>query len=181
MRKQLRLQKNKGFTLVELLVAAAIFLTTVVSLSQIFINTLKLESRAYSILIAENNIRNSVDFMSRLIRMGMNFQVDIDHRAISFDYYSPNKSSNTPDRITYRYEDEENSQNIVMEKNNQRIGYLFNEEVKVTDAKFYEFSNAQLPQKTIIMVLTTQTKVPGLTTPFEFKIQTAVTPRLFNL
>lgn len=171
-------KNKKGFTLVELLVAVAVFLTTIIFLSQIFINTLKLESIAYSMLIAENNVRNTIDSMARIIRMGKDFRTENDNKKIIFSYYDGKNLKN----ITYEFisiTPEVN--NIKLTKDGENIGLLFNPDIKVKAAKFYLVTNNQLPQTTVVIILKTETKIRGVEEPFVFNIETAITTRYFNI
>jgi len=175
-----KLKKLRGFTLVELLVAVTIFLTTVIFLSQIFISTLKLESVAYSMLMAENNVRNIIDSMARVIRMGKEFNSEDENNKINFKYYDSEAKDYIP--ISYRVITTglEGSKNVMLSKKGQDIGELFNPEIQLKDAKFFIVKNNNLLQPTIIIVIKTETKIRGLEEPFIFNIQTAVTPRYLN-
>ncbi len=175
-------QKPKGFTLIELLIATGVFVSVMVSLSQVYIAIVRSEQVAYALLNTENNIRNNLELIARSIRMGKDFEVLEGGQGICFQYYL----EETWSKFCYEYGEDNNKKfNIKQKKNNQDIGWLFDSpDVEITKAKFYLINNGSDYQESIIIPLEIQTKVKtggGEEQIYTFNIQTAVTPRFLQV
>ena len=76
-----RKSSQQGFTLMESLVATALFTVVVSAIVTIYISTVRIQRRANAIRIASENARYISEFMSKEIRNG------------NFDYYGPRAGS----------------------------------------------------------------------------------------
>ncbi len=175
-------QKPKGFTLIELLIATGVFVSVMVSLSQVYIAIVRSEQVAYALLNTENNIRNNLELIARSIRMGKNFEVLGNGQKICFQYFL----EGTWSEFCYEYGEDNNKKfNIKQKKNNQDIGWLFDSpDVEITKAKFYLKKNDFDSQISIVIPLEIQTKVKtggDKEQIYTFNIQTAVTPRFLQV
>ncbi|MDD5760657.1 MAG: prepilin-type N-terminal cleavage/methylation domain-containing protein [Candidatus Pacebacteria bacterium] len=158
--------KNKGFTLVEVLVSVGLFVMIIVAISQIYIAVLRSEQTAYALLNSENNIRDNLEFMARSIRMGRNFNLSEDGKMLSFDYYSEGAWQNAE----YRF----NNSTKNLDKNSFP---LFDSSVlEITDGRFYLKDSGRDSQKTIIIVLEATTRIKQK--EYIFNVETSVTPRI---
>ena len=160
----------KGFTLVEVLVATGIFMMTVIVLSQIYISTTRAEKVAYSILNADNNIRNNLEIIARAIRMGKDFEI-LDTKKICFKYWVDNIRQDT----CYEFKDN----NIFQEIGGSLPEALFDPTVEVTEAKFRLQGGGGNSQISIIILLEAKTTVRE--EAYNFRAETAVTPRNVHL
>ncbi|MGE4554569.1 MAG: prepilin-type N-terminal cleavage/methylation domain-containing protein [Candidatus Paceibacterota bacterium] len=77
-----KITSGKGFTLMELLVATMIFVVGVVLFSQIYISVLRTEKIAYGFLNNISSLEYAIDFITREIRMGKDFQVQGDNTLV---------------------------------------------------------------------------------------------------
>ncbi len=62
-------KKEKGFTLVELLVSAAIFSILILSATGIFVKTMNVQKKAFAIQEVQDNISYTMEMISKEIRM----------------------------------------------------------------------------------------------------------------
>lgn len=63
------MRKNKGFTLIELIVALSIFGLIIPATMNIFLSGIEGQRKSYAIQIAQENIRYALESMSKEIRM----------------------------------------------------------------------------------------------------------------
>ena len=91
--------RNKGFTLLELLVALAIFIIVSIIAASIFIVAVKNQRQAFLVQNIQDNARFIIERFSKEARMGA-FQVrDDDNR--DFSLYFENQAG---DNVRYRFE-----------------------------------------------------------------------------
>ncbi|MGC8880868.1 MAG: PilW family protein [Minisyncoccia bacterium] len=160
---------KKGFTLIELLIATGIFVMVIITLSQVYISIIRSERVAYALLTAENNIRNKLELMARSIRMGKNFDFDKDYK-ICFDYYLEKKWR----KVCYQY----NNFNIeqFIEGLADNFEPLFDPNLKITKAHFYQRGDQINSQLTVVVSLEIETEIRNQI--FTFHLETAITPRI---
>lgn len=171
--KNLKLNKSKGFTLIEVLVSVFIFMMVIVVVSQVYIAVLRTERVAYALLNGENNIRNNLEIIARSIRVGKDFTVFDNNTKISFEYFSEGRW----EKMEYRFnENEKNLEKLVDE-----IYYLplFGPQVNINYSRFYVQDSGSSSQKTIIIVLEASTEVNDQ--EYFFNVQTSITPRSLML
>lgn len=163
---QHKIQASSGFTLVEVLVATGIFMMTVIVLSQIYITTIRAEKVAYSILNADNNLRNNLEIIARAIRMGKDFEIT-DNKKVCFKYWLDNIWQET----CFEFKDN----NIFQEISGGVPQALFDPTVRITDARFRLQGGGTNSQISVIILLEAETVVREET--YNFRVETAVTPR----
>jgi len=64
---------ERGYSLIELLVAIGIFATVVAIMSGMFMTSLRGQKKAVTVQNVADNIRYAMEIMSKEIRMGSNF------------------------------------------------------------------------------------------------------------
>jgi prepilin-type N-terminal cleavage/methylation domain-containing protein len=166
--KNLRSNKARGFTLIEVLVSVFIFAMVIIVISQIYIAVLRTERVAYALLNSENNIRNNLEVIARSIRVGKNFIVSENQKEISFDYFSEGSWGT----MEYRFNENENN----LEKfTDGRFFSLFDPQINVNYSRFYVQDSGSQSQRTIIIILEASTEVNDQT--YTFNVQTSITPR----
>lgn len=161
---------NRGFTLIELLVAMSIFVITIFAISQIFIAIVNSEKLAYSLLDAENTIRNNIEYMARAIRMGTNFTVTDQNRKLSFT--NSNGSSQTfefADAIIYQTLG--SSRAPLIDKN-------ISETLEISQGHFYIVESSERPQPMVVIQVLANAKYRDQT--YQFRVETSVTRRTFK-
>ena len=156
---------RKGFTLIEVLVAMTIFVTTLILLSQIYVSAMRSERVAYALLQNEEAVRYALDTMSKTIRMGKDF-TSHDGTTLSFKYYY--KGEWQP--IIYSFED-----NTIKRSFMGTTGPLLPEDTKITSGSFDLQPWTNISQALIKIYAKVKTKVGER--EYGFDIQTAVTPR----
>jgi len=162
---------NKGFTLVEVLVATSIFVLTMMVLSQIFISVIQSEKLAYALLDTENIIRNNLEYMARAIRMGTKFS-------------SPNNSQicfTNSRRQNQCFQFQGESLVEILNGNSNFLIDASQSLVKIRKGTFYlDYSDSTSNKQPIIRIqIWAQTEVRGQN--YDFKVETAVTPRTLNI
>lgn len=170
--KNLRSNKKKGFTLIEVLVSVFIFTMVIIVISQIYIAVLQTERVAYALLNSENNIRNNLEMIARSIRVGKNFTVSENNTAISFDYFS----EGSWEEMEYRFNGNENNLEKLADG---RFFSLFDPQINVNYIRFYVQDSGSKSQKTIIIILEASTEVNKQ--EYTFNIQTSITPRSLTM
>jgi len=163
-------QKQKAFTLVEVLVSTGIFLMTIMAISQIFITVIRSERVAYALLNSGNNVRNNLELMAKTIRMGKNFQsLPSDKKELCFDYYLDNQWQ----RLCYKFD--VSSRVLLRSLNGGDYEPLLDPQVEITSGHFYQIGDGSTSQLSFIIQLETQIIVRGIVYPFH--VETAVTSR----
>jgi prepilin-type N-terminal cleavage/methylation domain-containing protein len=166
--KNLRSNKEKGFTLIEVLVSVFIFAMVIIVISQIYIAILRTERVAYALLNSENNIRNNLEVIARSIRVGKNFTVSENQTEISFDYFSEGSWKT----MEYRFNENENNLEKLADG---RFFSLFDPQINVNYIRFYVQDSGPQSQRTIIIILEAFTEVNKQ--EYTFNVQTSITPR----
>jgi len=162
-------KKQRGFTLVEVLVSVSLFIMIIVALSQVYISVIRSERIAYALLNSENNIRNSLEIMARSIRIGKNFEPTGNRRKICFDYFLDGYWQN----ICYRF----NEPHGTLEKLSGvgPFASILDPQLKVNHLQFYIKGGTPDSQASVIIVMEVSISVKKQ--EYFFNVQTAVTPR----
>ena len=174
-------KKLSGFTLIEVLVAVGVFLMTIIALSQIFVAVIRSEKVAYALLNSENNIRNSLESMARIIRMGKDFKLP-DNTQLEFDYNITNEclTSNNCNHVIYSF-DGRSLKETLTEGGSLVFSDLsmIDPEITIEKGSFEKIGNSPNEQPTIIIRLKAKVTVRGV--DYYFNVQTAVTPRILQV
>ena len=172
--------KNKknlsGFTLIEVLVEVGVFLMTIIAISQIFVAVIRSEKVAYALLNSENNIRNSLESMARIIRMGTKFTLT-DNSQLEFDYNCT--AEDECDHTKYFYEDSTIKQTLRKNSENFDSLPLIDPSITIENLTFEQIGGSTDEQPTIAIRLKAKVTVRGV--DYYFNVQTAVTPRILQV
>ena len=162
-------KKQKGFTLVEVLVSVSLFIMAIITLSQVYISVIRSEIIAYALLNSENNIRNSLESIARSIRLGKDFEPTGNGRQICFQYFLEGYWQKT----CYRF----NEPHGTLEKlsGDGPFASILDPQLKVNYLQFYIKGGDSNSQASIIVVMEVSTSVKQQ--EYLFNVQTAVTPR----
>lgn len=101
-----KINKNLGFTLLEMIVATAIFAIVSTICIGIYLATIKANAKISAMQKIQNEIRYNVDYISREIRLG----------SINYDYYN---NIENPESVLALYDNSKNT--IFFRKNNKYI------------------------------------------------------------
>jgi prepilin-type N-terminal cleavage/methylation domain-containing protein len=172
MTKNIHFKKQKGFTLVESLVAITVFLIVVTITGSIYISFVRQERRLYAFLRTENNIRFALDYIGRDIRMAKSYDFTeniTEGGAISLDFidYMGKDTTYTLD-----------NKNISVSHNGELLLLpLLDDTIEVKFLRFYITDGAMgVSQPTVIIALEATDKNTG----FDYSLETAITPRNLN-
>lgn len=162
-------KRQKGFTLIEVLVSVGLFIMVITVLSQVYISVIRSEKIAYALLNSENNIRNSLESIARSIRLGKDFDRTGNGRKICFQYFLEEDWQNT----CYRF----NEPHGTLEKlsGNGPFASILDPQLTVNHLQFYIKGGDSDSQASIIIVMEISTSVKRQ--EYLFNVQTAVTPR----
>jgi len=160
-------KKQRGFTLVEVLVSVSLFIMAIIALSQVYISVIRSERIAYALLNSENNIRNGLEIMARSIRIGKEFEILSDNKELCFDYYIEEDW----EKYCYRFN------NDTLERSHGSGPYMsmLDPSLEVKYGRFYNKGGSSNSQSVIIIVLEVSTSIKQQ--EYLFNLQTAVTPR----
>ncbi|MEK7123536.1 MAG: prepilin-type N-terminal cleavage/methylation domain-containing protein [Patescibacteria group bacterium] len=78
------LQTNKGFTLLELIVAIGVFSAVISASTGIFLSTLTAQRKAIALQNIQDNIRFAVESMAKEIRTGKTFSANPERTQLNF-------------------------------------------------------------------------------------------------
>lgn len=166
-------KKQKGFTLVEVLISVGLFIMVIIALSQVYISVIRSERIAYALLNSENNIRNSLEIMARSIRLGKDFEYTGNGRKICFQYFLDGYWQNT----CYRFN--ESSDTLEKLSGEGPFASILDPQLKVNHLQFYVKGGDFNSQVSVIIVMEVSTSVKQQ--EYLFNVQTAVTPRYLGV
>lgn len=86
MKKQTKRQKEKGFTLVELLVGISIFIIATVTATGLITSSIQSQRKALAIQETQENLRYLLQFMAKEIRMSQVNTLDGQTQTLSIDH-----------------------------------------------------------------------------------------------
>ncbi|MCD6284112.1 prepilin-type N-terminal cleavage/methylation domain-containing protein [bacterium] len=130
---------KKGLTLIELIIALAIFSIVVLLVSDIFLDVIKGQRRSIGIQNIEENLRYTLERMSREIRMS---EVKTGEGTFSSLDITAHKPTGDED-VSYKLSSDEITRND--------ISITSQNTVKITDLKFYVKKNSVQPRVTIVI------------------------------
>lgn len=176
-------QKNKGFTLIELMVATSLFIVIMLSAMGSLFMLLDESKNSRALRVAMENVNFAMDSMTRSIRMGTDYYCNgastscINGSELSFVPQS--QSSDTPSsRITYEFD----STNYTIKRSNgDSIGVpIISPEVKIDLLNFnikVPSSSQSLIQPSVYITIKGRVMVKGV--PTSFALQTLASQRNF--
>lgn len=168
-------KKRKSFTLIEALVAVAMFMIVVTILINIYIATVRAE-RIACVVLRDSNVTQSVlETMSRAVRMGSDFEI-INNDILRFKTEEEGVKFFTEFR--YKYDDLEKRGWIERVKNIDKgtdIMALTPEDMNIDDFEIQISGKAQ-EQKSVLIKFATVSNVYG--NEYKTFVQTSITPRL---
>jgi Tfp pilus assembly protein PilV len=168
-------KKRKSFTLVEALVAVAMFMVVVTILINIYISTIRAERIAYVVLRDSNVTQSVLETISRAVRMGSDFEI-IDNDTLRFKTEEEGVKFFT--EFKYRYDDLDQRGWIERVKDIDRSGdvvTLTPVEMNIDDFEI-QISGKSQEQKSILIKFATVSNVHG--NEYRTFVQTSITPRL---
>ena len=170
------LKPNKGFTLVEMLVAISTFMVVMLVAAGSLVSIIDGSNKAQSLKSAINNLNFALESMGKNIRVGTGYSgetcssLDSSCAGISF------KSYKNDEYITYRFNNEAIERCIGVSSvcsSGSTFTRLTAPEVKITDMKFYIRGN--VPQRVLITISGEAGNKERLKT--KFNLQTTVAQR----
>ena len=168
-------KKRKSFTLIEALVAVAMFMIVVTILINIYISTIRAERIAYVILRDSNVTQSVLETISRAVRMGSDFEI-INNDTLRFKTEEEGDKFFTEFR--YRYDSLDQRGWIERVKDVDKAGdiiALTPEEMNIDDFEI-QISGKSQEQKSILIKFATVSEVHG--NEYRTFVQTSITPRL---
>jgi len=168
-------KKRKSFTLIEALVAVAMFMIVVTILINIYISTIRAERIAYVILRDSNVTQSVLETISRAVRMGSDFEI-INNDTLRFKTEEEGDKFFTEFR--YRYDSLDQRGWIERVKDVDKAGdiiVLTPEEMNIDDFEI-QISGKSQEQKSILIKFATVSEVHG--NEYRTFVQTSITPRL---
>lgn len=158
---------KKGFTLIELIIAIAIFVVVTSLVVSLLMTSLKGQKKVIAIQNVQDNARYLMEFMAKEIRMS-----DID----SATYYTLNISRPGGESVSYSFVGD----NII--RTDSSMSGPINSNQVLVNGRFYATGigsgDNQQPKVTIVMKVETQGKPEEES---EISIQTTLTPRNLEL
>jgi prepilin-type N-terminal cleavage/methylation domain-containing protein len=185
-------KKNRGFTLIELMVSISIFSIIMLTALGSFVITVNVAKKARALRTAMDNVSFAMESMTRSIRMGTNYYCG------TFDISDYNETSNSPidgcplisfipfgggfnARVGYQKKTGTNGKMTIMrfDSLNPSGVQIVSSDVTINTLNF--FVNGNTPgdhiQPSVFIIMKGSVTVNGVTTPFD--IQTLASQRNF--
>ncbi len=167
--------KRKSFTLIEALMAVAMFMIITTILINIYVATIRSERIAYTILRDSDVTQNVLESIARAIRMGSDFE-SVDGKNLKF----VTEEEGTKFTTMFRYTYDENTKRGWIEriKDVNKPGdfiRLTPDNMSIEDFEFKVFGSSK-EQENILIKFNAISRVYG--NDYKTFVQTAVTPRL---
>lgn len=191
MDKKNKKNKNSGFTLVELMVATAIFMAIMVASMGALLITIDSARGARALRTAMDNVNFAMESMARSIRMGTNYVcVEGSGSVSSHGFLTPNDCDNgtlisfvpqeanpiDPIRVSYRWD----TTNFKLERCEGNVcGDLVSPEVNIEKLNFIVSGSSPDDQKQANIYIIMKGKVTIKGTSTSFAIQTMASQRNF--
>ena len=143
-------KKNKGFTLIEMLVSMTLFSFVITMALGALFMIMKANEKAKVIRIAVNNLNVALEGMSRELRMGSGYSITNNKKKISFKThegcdagYKWNNGDKTLERAIARRTDPDNPSTCSPNsKSNLDYKKLTGENIQITDMEFIAVNTA---------------------------------------
>ncbi len=176
------IKKNKGFTVVEMIVVVGIFsIVMTIAMGAIF-TVISSNKSAQSLQLVMDNLNSALDTMSRNTRFGTDFTEisSVNSKPCSgFSFVPYNRETTSVDRIVYCFKKDEGSdEGSIYRVSNGQESRMTAPEVKLQDVTFYVQNKSGFQPK-IFMLLKGYADVGG--TQRDFNIQTLTSQRTLNL
>lgn len=168
-------RERKSFTLIEALMAVAMFMIIATILINIYVATIRAERIAYTVLRDSDVTQNVLETMSRAIRMGSDFEV-LDENSLKFKTEEEGKKFFTVFR--YVYDDIDKRGWIERVKDIDKFGdavKLTSDDMSIENFEFKIFGGSG-EQKNILIKFNAVSEVYG--NKYMTFVQTSITPRL---
>lgn len=172
-------ESQKGFTLIEIIVAVSIFVVVMVIAIGAVLNAVDANRKAQNINVIVNNLNLAVESMVRDLRTGNDYNpCDISlsdsHRCVEFTDKDGNQN------VSYFIT--ENGGSLVLTKGNtpNGAGAITSEEVTISDfgLTFKGLGNVDGPQRILLHM---KGEVGGGKTKAKFSIETVITSRVLDV
>ena len=112
---------NKGFTIVELLVATALFVIVVGIASGVFVQSLRIQQLAVTLMAANDNASLTLEQMAKEIYISSQFSTNLDKTELSF-------ISQREGNVVYKFNKSEGiieRNGVALTSRNVKVQYLF--------------------------------------------------------
>lgn len=184
----LKLKKNNGFTLVELMVATSIFIVILIVIIGSLITSSDSSKKSQALRFAMDNVNFAMESMSRSIRTGTNYYCDEEIPSIipgsrdcpSGDIFIAFKPQNSDSYVAYgrvSREDEDNTYTLQRCDDNGNCTDMVSSEVNVEVLKFFvkgSYLDDEI-QPSVYILMKGTINIKG--TPNSFSIQTMASSR----
>jgi len=179
--------KNKGFTVIELLIASSLFMVVIVIAVGAMLNLAHVSDRSQAVLVAMENLDFSLENMSRTIRTGVDYSCS---GACNPDNNIVFKDQNGDSVEFFLSVDADGVGTIIRSKGGEDHA-MSSPEIDINKLSFYGFGNDNpiAPdegdglQPRVLFVIEGETIIPGLKPEeqADFNIQTTVGQREADL
>lgn len=188
-------KNNKGFTLVEIMVAVSIFAVIMVISAGSIVSIFDANKKSQTLRTVMDNLSLTMESMVRTIRFGTKYHCDITTGVITeprdcFDSVGSDSLSvlsTDGDQISYSLDDSR----ILREKNGTESYYLTSNDVTITDLSFWVYGSLSYadeitpgppedPAQPMVIIVIRGFAGDKPTSRSEFTLQTEVSQRSFD-
>ncbi len=180
--------KNKGFTLIEIMVAVTLFSVVMLVSMGALLSLIDASKRAQAIQSVMNNLNVSLDGMVRALRMGQKYEVTDSGHTLTFTPFGKDPS-NSGDSWVYSFIEDADGIGRIW-KRYQPDGFgaaidvpLTAIEVDIDYLQFYKTTEVpgDLLQPRVVVIVRGKAGFDKLKTTTHFNIQASATQRLLDL
>lgn len=180
-------KRNKGFTLIELMVSVSVFIIVMVISMGSILSVIDANRKSQSLRSVMDNLNYTLESMTRSIRFGTSYHCDINQGIVSMPRDCAGGASSIAVRsssgvqVVYKLV----NGRLVRTLNGTTDYYLTGSDVTITKANFWVTgsdpyaSGANLSQPRVVVVLSGYVGIKQ-TTHSTFTIETTISQRLFD-
>lgn len=176
------LSKQKGFTLIELMVAVTLFAIVMVISMGAILTVVNGNKKNQTMQIAINNLNYAVESMTRAIKTGYNYNVDTSCESVTLNVTDDQNGDGEDDIVTYSIREFDDSTNLGLYIDTTDSfgtdiynGFITAPDINITELCFRNTDSGFQPAITIVIQGETTSSKEELKTTFN--IFTSVTQR----
>ncbi len=172
-----KIQRNKGFTLIELMVSVTIFAIVMVISMGAILTVVNGNKKNQTMQVAINNLNFAVESMTRSIKTGYDYSIGNACKSVTLHISEDQGGPAGDDLVTYSLQKHDENENYGLYLDNEDTdyhGFVTAPDLNITDLCFRESSGGQ-PAMTIVIKGETTGSKEGLKT--SFNLFTSVTQR----
>ncbi len=173
-----KLQRSRGFTLVELMVAVSLFAIVMVISMGAILTVVDGNKKNQTMQVAINNLNFAVESMTRSIKTGYNYNIFNSCQSITLRISEDQDGDGSDDEVTYSlvpHDDGTDNVGLYIDNEDFYSGFVTAPDLNITKLCFIEEGQGLQPAMGVVIQGETTVNKANLNTAF--KLYTSVTQR----